>query len=46
MNEAVVIQELWIEAETPDFWDLAQIFIKKKKYGVFSVHGMILRRKY
>lgn len=47
VNEAVVIQELWIEAETPDFWDRAQIFIKKKKqYGVFSVQGMLLRRKY
>lgn len=35
MNEAVVIQELWIEAETPHFWDLAQIFIYKKNNMVF-----------
>lgn len=29
VNEAVVIQKLWIEAEIPDFWDLIQILIKK-----------------
>lgn len=35
VNEAVVIQELWIEAETPDFWDRAQILIKKNTNMVF-----------
>lgn len=29
MNEAVVMQKLWIQAEIPDLWDLIQIVIKK-----------------